>query len=220
VAQTAEKLSVIIGLVAGGSGIAIVPESLRYMHVPSVVFRPLADIKRVSELAVAYRRDERSPPINFVLTKLREGALYKKMERRAKKPLPWVTDRGLNDMRCFRGGLTLGVHKIPFLEFFPNAVIAQTAGSSEMTSQPLTPQLGRIILARLEEPKRESAIVLEGFNPYDPWAMERLKGFLRELSGADLSRPVPEGVRTPGPWRSTALGLESRTRGDFLAEGD
>jgi hypothetical protein len=30
-----------------------------------------------------------------------------------------VTDRGLNDMRCFRGGLTLGVHKIPFLEFSP-----------------------------------------------------------------------------------------------------
>jgi DNA-binding transcriptional LysR family regulator len=84
VAQTAEKLSVIIGLVAGGSGIAIVPESLRYMHVPSVVFRPLADIRRVSELAVAYRRDERSPAVNFVLTKLREGALYKKMERRTK----------------------------------------------------------------------------------------------------------------------------------------
>ena len=81
VAQTAEKLSVIIGLVAGGSGIAIVPESLRYMRVPSVVFRSLADIQLVSELAVAYRRDERSPAVNFVLTKLREGALYKKMER-------------------------------------------------------------------------------------------------------------------------------------------
>ena len=75
-AQTAEKLSVIIGLVAGGSGIAIVPESLRYMHVPSVVFRPLADIQRVSQLAVAYRRDERSPAVNLVLTKLREGALH------------------------------------------------------------------------------------------------------------------------------------------------
>jgi DNA-binding transcriptional LysR family regulator len=84
VAQTAEKLSVIIGLVAGGSGIAIVPESLRHMHVPSVVFRPLADIQRVSELAVAYRRDERSPAVNFVLTKLREGALCKKMEKRTK----------------------------------------------------------------------------------------------------------------------------------------
>jgi DNA-binding transcriptional LysR family regulator len=84
VAQTAEKLTAIIGLVAGGSGIAIVPESLRYMHVPSVVFRPLADIQRVSELAVAYRRDEPSPAVNFLLTKLKEGALYKKMERRTK----------------------------------------------------------------------------------------------------------------------------------------
>jgi DNA-binding transcriptional LysR family regulator len=81
VAQTAEKLTAIIGLVAGGSGIAIVPESLRYMHVPSVVFRPLADIQRVSELAVAYRRDEHSAAVNFLLTKLKEGALYKKMER-------------------------------------------------------------------------------------------------------------------------------------------
>jgi DNA-binding transcriptional LysR family regulator len=81
VGQTAEKLTAIIGLVAGGSGIAIVPESLRYMHVPSVVFRPLADIQRLSELAVAYRRDEHSPAINFLLTKLREGALYKKMEK-------------------------------------------------------------------------------------------------------------------------------------------
>jgi DNA-binding transcriptional LysR family regulator len=84
VAQTAEKLSVIIGLVAGGSGIAMVPESLRYMHVPSVVFRPLADIQRVSELAVAYRRDERSQAVNLVLTKLREGALYKKLKDKPK----------------------------------------------------------------------------------------------------------------------------------------
>jgi DNA-binding transcriptional LysR family regulator len=84
VAQTAKKLTAIIGLVAGGSGIAIVPESLRYMHVPSVVFRPLADIQRVSELAVAYRRDEHSPAVTFLLTKLREGALYQKVARREK----------------------------------------------------------------------------------------------------------------------------------------
>jgi DNA-binding transcriptional LysR family regulator len=70
IAQKAEKLTAVIGLVAGGSGIAIVPESLRYMHVPSVVFRPLADIKRVSELAIAYRRDERSPAVGFFLKTL------------------------------------------------------------------------------------------------------------------------------------------------------
>ena len=57
---------------AGGSGIAIVPESLRYMHVPSVVFRPLADIDRVSELALAYRRDERSPAVSLFVAKLSE----------------------------------------------------------------------------------------------------------------------------------------------------
>jgi hypothetical protein len=32
-----------------------------------------------------------------------------------------VTDRCLNDMRCFRGGLTLGVHKIPFRVFSSTA---------------------------------------------------------------------------------------------------
>jgi DNA-binding transcriptional LysR family regulator len=84
VAQTAERLTAIIGLVAGGSGIALVPESLRYMHVPSVVFRPLADIERTSELAVAYRRDEHSPVVNLLLTKLKEGALYKKIEKPSK----------------------------------------------------------------------------------------------------------------------------------------
>jgi DNA-binding transcriptional LysR family regulator len=70
IAQKVEKLTATIGLVAGGSGIAIVPESLRHMHVPSVVFRPLADIRRVSELAVAYRRDERSPAVLFFLKTL------------------------------------------------------------------------------------------------------------------------------------------------------
>ena len=67
VSQKAQSLTTIIGLVAAGSGVAIVPESLHYMSVPSVVFRPLADLELVSELAVAYRRDERSPAVNRFL---------------------------------------------------------------------------------------------------------------------------------------------------------
>jgi len=39
------------------------------------------------------------------------------LEKARRKLLPRVTDRVLNDMLCFRGELTLGVHKIPFLEF-------------------------------------------------------------------------------------------------------
>jgi len=41
------------------------------------------------------------------------------LEKARRKLLPCVTDRVLNDMLCFRGELTLGVHKIPFLEFSP-----------------------------------------------------------------------------------------------------
>jgi hypothetical protein len=56
--------------------VAIVPESLRHMHVPSVVFRTLADIELVSELAVAYRRDER------FLADLSTGTLDRRKETR------------------------------------------------------------------------------------------------------------------------------------------
>ena len=50
-----------------------------------------------------------------------------------------------------------------------------------MTSKPLTPQIGRILLAQLEELNREPAIVLEGFNPFDAWDSRRVAGFLEEL---------------------------------------
>ena len=60
VAQAAPSLAAMVALVAGGAGIAYVPESLRNMKVPSVCFRPLRDLARVSELAVCYRSDETS----------------------------------------------------------------------------------------------------------------------------------------------------------------
>jgi hypothetical protein len=89
-----------------------------------------------------------------------------------------------------------------------------------MTSTPLTPALGRIILCQLEEPKRESAIVLDGFKPWDAWDRQRLTGFLEELAsrGFVARDPAPEKVRTPGPWRVTEQGREAMTRGDFLGD--
>ena len=69
----AQSIIIVIGLVAAGSGVALVPESLHYMNVPSVVFRPLADIELISELAVAYRRDERSPAVSWFLADLSTG---------------------------------------------------------------------------------------------------------------------------------------------------
>ena len=49
-----------IALVAGGAGVAFVPESLQNIDLPSVCFRPLADLERISEVAVCYRSDETS----------------------------------------------------------------------------------------------------------------------------------------------------------------
>jgi DNA-binding transcriptional LysR family regulator len=103
VAQRAHKLTAIIGLVAGGSGVAIVPESLRYMHVPLVVFRPLADIQRVSELAVAYRRDEHSPAASFFLGKLTAVGQMKRVPSRRKDRSPELNSAPLTDLTLSNG---------------------------------------------------------------------------------------------------------------------
>jgi DNA-binding transcriptional LysR family regulator len=60
VAQSAPSLPTMIALVAGGTGIAYVPESLRNMNIPRVCFRPLMDLERFSEVVVCYRSDETS----------------------------------------------------------------------------------------------------------------------------------------------------------------
>jgi len=51
--------------------------------------------------------------------------------------------------------------------------------------------------ADLEELKRESAIVLEGFNPFDAWDSRRIAGFLEELEarGFIAARYDPKAAR-------------------------
>jgi hypothetical protein len=90
-----------------------------------------------------------------------------------------------------------------------------------MTSERTTAQIGRLIIGQLEqEPKYESGIQLEGYRAYDPWARQRLARHLEVLAerGFIEREPSGPGVRTLGKWRPTALGLESRTRQDFLAD--
>lgn len=60
IGQNAPSLAAVIALVAGGAGIALVPDSLQNINLPSVCFRPLADLERISEVAVCYRSDETS----------------------------------------------------------------------------------------------------------------------------------------------------------------
>jgi DNA-binding transcriptional LysR family regulator len=61
ISQEAREASTIIGLVAAGFGVAILPQSCDHIHVDGVSYVPLAEANAMSEIHVAYREDERSP---------------------------------------------------------------------------------------------------------------------------------------------------------------
>ncbi|RUL78326.1 LysR family transcriptional regulator [Dyella choica] len=61
ISQEAREASTIIGLVAAGFGVTILPQSCDHFHVEGVRYVPLAEANAMSEIHVAYREDERSP---------------------------------------------------------------------------------------------------------------------------------------------------------------
>jgi DNA-binding transcriptional LysR family regulator len=63
VIQEALEPSVIMGLVAAGLGVAIVPSSLQSIKIADVVFVPLEDPEAVATLYVAYRSNDESPRV-------------------------------------------------------------------------------------------------------------------------------------------------------------
>jgi DNA-binding transcriptional LysR family regulator len=63
VVQEALEPSVIMGLVAAGLGVAIVPSSLQSIKIADVVFVPLDDPEAVATLYVAYRANDDSPRV-------------------------------------------------------------------------------------------------------------------------------------------------------------
>lgn len=61
IAQEAREPSTIIGLVAAGFGVSILPKSCSNFQVEGVSYIPLAETNAMSEIHVVYREDERSP---------------------------------------------------------------------------------------------------------------------------------------------------------------
>lgn len=58
IVQEAKEASTIIGLVATGLGIAVVPSSLRYIGIPNIGYVPLADDDALTELLMVSRAGE------------------------------------------------------------------------------------------------------------------------------------------------------------------
>lgn len=66
ITQVAGETSTMLSLVAAGGGVAIVPASMRALQLEGVAYRDLEDAPEV-DLAVAWRRDDRSPLLrNFL----------------------------------------------------------------------------------------------------------------------------------------------------------
>lgn len=58
----------IASLVEAGLGVAIVPDALRRVNLPGVVYRPLAGTTKQAEIALIYRSDRESPPLELFLS--------------------------------------------------------------------------------------------------------------------------------------------------------
>jgi DNA-binding transcriptional LysR family regulator len=69
--QMVERGYTILGLVAGRCGVALLPESLKAMPHPGIVFRPLAD-PPVAELFLAWNEDGMKPALQEFLDALGE----------------------------------------------------------------------------------------------------------------------------------------------------
>ncbi|MEW2398000.1 LysR substrate-binding domain-containing protein [Streptomyces sp. NPDC046862] len=61
-------------LVAGGLGVALVPDSLRCVRLPGVVHRPPADARLTTQLVGVHRRRDTSPAVRQVIRLLRTAA--------------------------------------------------------------------------------------------------------------------------------------------------
>lgn len=61
IGQVAGEASTIIGLVAAGCGVSVLPSSFDRIRMDGVVYRPIADTSASTSLLLARRRDEQSP---------------------------------------------------------------------------------------------------------------------------------------------------------------
>ena len=61
VVQEALEMQTALGLVAGGLGIAVVPDGVRSLSWPGIVLKPMPKPAPTIELSIAYRIDETSP---------------------------------------------------------------------------------------------------------------------------------------------------------------
>jgi DNA-binding transcriptional LysR family regulator len=86
IVQEAREASTIIGLVATGLGVAVVPWSLSYIGIPNIVYLPLADADATTDLLLVYRAGEANAHIANLSQMARAKALPWKESGRKQRP--------------------------------------------------------------------------------------------------------------------------------------
>jgi DNA-binding transcriptional LysR family regulator len=71
ITQRAQQFAAVASLVGAGLGVALVPASIRNLSLPNIVFRPLADIKELSTLALVFRKSELAPAVLSFIEKVK-----------------------------------------------------------------------------------------------------------------------------------------------------
>jgi DNA-binding transcriptional LysR family regulator len=72
VQQDVWLMQTIVGLVAGGTGVALVPASLRNLHRRGVVYKSVHGLSPTVELGVIWRRDDRNAVLDSFLRVVRD----------------------------------------------------------------------------------------------------------------------------------------------------
>lgn len=73
VAQEVREMQTAVSLIAAGIGISLVPASVQNLRRQGVVYRPLTDPTPLTELVLAYRRDDSSPVLQVFLETVRNN---------------------------------------------------------------------------------------------------------------------------------------------------
>jgi len=68
--QQSPQISSAINMVAAGFGITIIPDSLRSIQLPGVSFHQIEDAALSSDIALAWRRWDRSPAVHHLAESL------------------------------------------------------------------------------------------------------------------------------------------------------
>ena len=72
VVQEATEMLTLVGLVAAGIGVALVPASVAQLRTTGVVYRPLLDASLTTELVLAWRAGNNSPLVAALRAVARE----------------------------------------------------------------------------------------------------------------------------------------------------